>query len=856
MQRHLAAGLLVLSCLARHGVAQDQSVPFSAHWTLVPGSTTAFALWNDGRQDFYALSLDGGMTVATVRPAAHAIMLAGDAFDPLARVPAVAAAVSAHVDSRLFIVQFHTQGCEAYDRALAVLGVEKLCFLAQQAQVVRMSATTAAEVRALPFVRYAGPCHPAWRVEPSVRAELEAGTAPRRWYSIQVARPGAAEKEAVREAALRAGGAVDATIAPAGYLLRAELDAPQLRMILRRDDVLYVDRWMAPEPDMNIVRTLTGATYVSALTGFEGAGIRGEVLDVGCDLGHGDFQARPPLAHGGQSGSSLSHGTATYGQIFGDGTGNPLARGILSSGQGIFADYDVLGDRYAHTAALLQPPFEACFQSNSWGSGLVTAYTTTSADMDNITFDNDILIVQSQSNNGNQFSRPQAWAKNVLSVGGVRHFDTLVTSDDCWGCSGSAASIGPAADGRVKPDICSIYDAILTTTSGGPATYTSSFGGTSGATPTVAACAGILFQMWNEGIFGNGLRRPGGDAFENRPHATTAKALLLNTTTQYPFSGPSVDLARAHQGWGRPDLGRLYDQRAKLFIIDETQTLTPLQARSYTVTVAAAEPELRATLVFADPPGNPMSSIARVNDLDLRVTDPNGVVYFGNSGLQAGTASTPGGVASSVDTVEQVIVPNPPLGVWTVEVTAQQINQDGHVETPAIDADFALVVSGAQPPVDVGQANHALATLSIPQGVGAHGRTAGIGVPGPFTTTLRAGDAFALNVQSAPQRAFLLLMGPLNANNMAFAGVGSLDLGLLGAVPSFSDVSVLLNGLSPASFLDGLATVGSSGIAGLSFTLPSSIPPGILGAFQLLVIDPTATATDARFTAAFQVIVI
>jgi len=94
--------------------------------------------------------------------------------------------------------------------------------------------------------------------------------------------------------------------------------------------------------------------------------------------------------------------------------------------------------------------------------------------MDDIIWRLDIAITQSQSNNGNRSSRPQAWAKNIISVGAINHYDTLATSDDCW-CNG--ASIGPAEDGRIKPDVSFWYDDIYTTTTGN--SYTSGFGGTS-----------------------------------------------------------------------------------------------------------------------------------------------------------------------------------------------------------------------------------------------------------------------------------------------------------------------------------------------------------------------------------------
>jgi hypothetical protein len=66
----------------------------------------------------------------------------------------------------------------------------------------------------------------------------------------------------------------------------------------------------------------------------------------------------------------------------------------------------------------------------------------------------------------------------------------------------------------------------------------------------------------------------------------------------------------------------------------------------------------------------------------------------------AGNYNTPGGVPNTIDTVENVFVQNPAVGTWTVEVIAAEINQDSHVETPAVDCDYALVISGvdATPP--------------------------------------------------------------------------------------------------------------------------------------------------------------
>ena len=175
---------------------------------------------------------------------------------------------------------------------------------------------------------------------------------------------------------------------------------------------------------------------------------------------------------------------------------------------------------------------------------------------------------------------------------------------------------------------------------------------------------------------------------------TTAKALMINTAFRYDFTGQNHDLTRVHQGWGMPDLEELYNYRDKIVIIDETDVLLPLATNSYNIGVLPGEANLRVTMTYADPPGVPSSSQHRINDLTLKVTSPSGVVYWGNNGLLEGNVSTPDGDPNDYDTVENVFIANPEDGSWTVEVMAMEINQDSHVETPGLDADYALVITG------------------------------------------------------------------------------------------------------------------------------------------------------------------
>ncbi|GIW73950.1 MAG: hypothetical protein KatS3mg103_0472 [Phycisphaerales bacterium] len=270
-----------------------------------------------------------------------------------------------------------------------------------------------------------------------------------RRYSIELLHDGAAAMDRAAGLVEAMGGTVELTVPEVGRL-EATLTEGQLVSLVHDGDVLFVDRWMAPENDMNIARSIGGANYIEGLEGLVGQGVRAEVMDSGLRQNHQEFTHKPPLLHG--STGVDSHGTSTYSINFARGASSS-ARGMVPEAQGIFASYNFVSNRYSHTAQLVNPtlPYRAVYQSNSWGSGLTTSYTTTTTEMDRIIFDTNLLIVQSQSNNGDQLSRPQAWAKNIVSVGGVLHRDTLSKSDDCW-CGGGQPGAGLGRADQARPD--------------------------------------------------------------------------------------------------------------------------------------------------------------------------------------------------------------------------------------------------------------------------------------------------------------------------------------------------------------------------------------------------------------------
>ncbi|MCG8351819.1 MAG: S8 family serine peptidase [Chloroflexales bacterium] len=662
--------------------------------------------------DTYRVSFDNGATFSRSIEQQTEIKLHARTFDPLeASAQDTAAPVELQApDSNVYIVQFITQAFESYQQEITQLGGKLYIPVPDQAYIVHMDDATRQQVAQLSYVRWIGPYEPAYKLDlPLSEAIVQAASGEAALaaaepvaYSIMLFEKGATMQDAVAQRITELGGSVD--MRSESSRMEATLSLDQLRQVAQMDEIMFIDLVTETGDDMDIVRQISGANYLERVAGYTGQGVAGEALDRGFNIKHRDFKANPLILHSRNNNpGNTHHGSQVAGILFGNGAGDPKARGLLpDAARPIVASrFSLWGgsgkpnfkQRYAHTRELVDPAgkYRAVFQTNSWGNSRTTRYTTISAEMDEIIFDHDILITQSQSNAGNRDSRPQAWAKNIVSVGGIEGSDTLSRSDDRW----RRASIGPANDGRIKPDLSHFYGNIRTIADTGNG-YTN-FGGTSGSTPIVAGHFGLLFQMWSDGVFDGGPGK-GRDVFASRPHATTAKALLINSAYQYTFKGSKHNLTRVHQGWGFPDVKNAYDAAKASnwrlpVLIDESAVLAPLQVHTYQLNADGNQP-LKVTMVYADPRGNPGAKVQRINDLTLKVTSPSGVVYWGNYGLKVGNWSQSGGSANKIDTVENVFIQKPEQGNWKIEVLGDEIVKDAHVETPALDADYALVATG------------------------------------------------------------------------------------------------------------------------------------------------------------------
>jgi serine protease AprX len=626
------------------------------------------------------------------------IQIRYSSFDPLSASPEVPAALTSTAQQQLRIVQFRGTPTDAGRSAITAAGGKIIGYLPSNAYVVRMTVAQADVVRAADVVRWVGAYHPAYRMDPALIAGNVIGNDELVRYNIVVADK-RVDKPALGRKIKALGGRIDDEH-QGGLLFSVTLSGPQLAQVVGLDEVLWIDRHTEIGYDMNNARVQGGGNYVESQVGYTGTGVNAHIYE-GVEMGHPDFTGSVTAVNSNTSASS--HGHCTAGIVFGNGASNSSVRGMAPD-CGKFFTNSATTSRWQVFSDLVNV-HNVSHTTASWGGGRTFFYTSTSADADDMIFDHDLAWTQSQSNAGNQDSRPEAWAKNVFSIGGVAHGNNSSASDDSWQAGG--ASIGPANDGRIKPTLTAYYDQIGTSDRSGSAGYSSAnwysnFGGTSGATPIVAGHNVLAIQMFTDevlpgfGPFGNPMRVPGGTSHQNRPHFPTLKALQVVSANQYSFTSSSSDNRRQHQGWGFPDLANMWDRRQETFIVDETDVMTQGQVHSWGIAVSPGEPSLKACLNWSEPAANPSAAQHIINNMSLRVTSPSGTVYWGNHNLQNGVWSTSGGSEDNVNTIENVFIANPIAGNWNVEVLATSIVQDNHVETPAVDCDYGLVVVGGQ----------------------------------------------------------------------------------------------------------------------------------------------------------------
>ena len=375
---------------------------------------------------------------APQRPASF-LKLRFATFDPMIQAPSPVDGLQSPASERLHIVQFVGTPTQQGRDAVAAVGGEVVSYLPEDAYVVRADASAAAALATFETVRWVGPYHPAYRLDPEMLAAgaLQSTKAGR--YDLVVANKHT-DKPALQQAIAAIGGAV-VDEHEGSLLMTAALDGAQLRQVAGFEQVLWINPWSAPEEDMNNARIQGGGNYLESQTGYTGQGVNAHIYE-GIEANHQDFTGGATNVR--SSGNAASHGHCTGGIVFGNGTSNSAVRGMAPNAGKFYTNYSsVNGSRWQVFSDLVNI-HNVSHTTASWGGARTFFYNATSAESDDIVFDHDLAWTQSQSNAGNQDSRPQAWAKNVFSIGGVDHNNDSNPANDSW--QAGNASTGPASD--------------------------------------------------------------------------------------------------------------------------------------------------------------------------------------------------------------------------------------------------------------------------------------------------------------------------------------------------------------------------------------------------------------------------
>jgi hypothetical protein len=365
------------------------------------------------------------------------------------------------------------------------------------------------------------------------------------------------------------------------------------------------------------------------------------------------------------------HATFVAGCAAGDDFNNPGTAGGRGSAwaarlvSGNREDFGIFGIFFELNAAMRAG---ATIHTNSWhnntaGAGNPATYNLTALLVDYLTWKNEDHLVLGSAGNSGEEQGPPGTAKNAICVAAAQADPNEMNLGD--------GNPGPTADGRRKPDLvavgCGIRSARVGTTCGTQVRGCAS----SWATPHAAGAAVLVRQYFTEGWY------PGGEpAEESRrtPSGALLKATLLNSTLNmtgvggYPSNNEGWGLLRLDDVLtfpGSPRVLAVWDRR-------HADGLSTGEKRTEHVDVVSGRGPLKVTLVWTEPPGAAGADNPMVNDLNLRVTSPDGRQTFLGNNFVAGQ-SVVGGTRDTQNNVEVVVVPSPMTGKWSITVAAARV---------------------------------------------------------------------------------------------------------------------------------------------------------------------------------------
>jgi subtilase family serine protease len=591
-----------------------------------------------------------------------------------------------------------------HPRELAALGARIVEYVPDHAVIVAMDDDAAARVKAHGAVHGAARLRPAYKIDPALKDDAGAVA---RWDGHRRLAIRFDEGEGFEAAVSEVHKVRGQVLHLSRGVVTVKVPSSAVARLARLESVT----WIGELPELRLLNDTTSWTIQTSREddraiwahGLRG---RGQIVGMGdSGIDHDMCFFRDPagvpigpshrkiVGHGSFADAwdgDMGHGTHVAGTVAGDQS--PVTGAAQASGMAPEARLYVTDLSPGESLYVLPPPdlgelFVAPYlagarlHTNSWG-GTANAYESYAWSVDRFTWEHkDFLPLFANGNAGPGLETvgTPATAKNVVSVGATYNGG----SDDV----ATFSSHGPTLDGRTKPTVMAPGVAVVSADSDGlegtSNCGTTTMSGTSMATPAVAGAAALVRQYYADGYWPYGAPSP---AHAREPSAALVKATLLNSARN--MAGQNVDAAipSTGQGWGRVTLDRTLrftGDAQYLEVFDVQDGLVTGAAWAETFFASGGRP-FKVTLVWTDYPASGQAAVALVNDLDLLVTAPDGARHAGND--FSGGASAAGGAPDRINVEEQVLVPAPLRGRYTVTVSAHQV-----VFGPQ---PFAVVVTG------------------------------------------------------------------------------------------------------------------------------------------------------------------
>ncbi len=407
--------------------------------------------------------------------------------------------------------------------------------------------------------------------------------------------------------------------------------------------------------------SLHNAAYVknNSINGLSGKGVVAGVGDGGQLGDHIDFDGRIIDESNGWYSSFGDHGDKVTGLIGSNGNINEKNEGLAHNAKiviqqtyRIFYYLDTYYKRYGMNIT-----------NNSYGSSFTCAYAGKyeyySYLMDDqVNKYEDVLHVVAGGNSGLSECSPYPTGyatllrnytsgKNTLTVGSANLNRTKINS----------SSAGPTVDGRIKPEITSLGQALVSTNRN----YGySGFGATSGATAVTTGLVTLLYEKYKQKNSG-----------EN-PNGGLIKAILCNTADDAGNPGPDFQF-----GFGIANIKKAVEaveEESYFTGLIESETTENI----HTISIPEGKSEMKVMLYWADKAQSVYTGAILINDLDIKITTPSGVEYF-----PLVLDSTPANVANNavqgtdrLNNIEQIVIPTPEAGDYTISISAYNLDTE------------------------------------------------------------------------------------------------------------------------------------------------------------------------------------